>query len=106
MSDDFQQLRKILGGESRLPATPIEFTEVCYRRLLDALQTIGSSQNPCPSDLACLVRHVLRREAELQQGIPQIIQVPRKTYWPDQAVWRQSGIDVLSESSNEFLVQA
>lgn len=89
MTDSFQQLREIIQL-----ADSSQFSEPCQRRLLDALGAVGTSYAPGRGDIASLVRHVLRREDELQGGNQALLKVPRIHPWPDRDTWEQSCMDV------------
>lgn len=101
MSDDFQKLRGVIQGE-----TVGAYVHACYQRLRDAMSGLGLPQGAGPGDLSTLVRHVLRREGELQRGRLQTLRVPRGGSWPDSDGWDLSGVKVLDESSNDFLIEA
>ncbi|MBD1826181.1 DEAD/DEAH box helicase [Microcoleus vaginatus GB1-A2] len=105
MADFFQELRDILQT-GKIPADTSQFSETCYRRLLDALAAAGTPDAPGKGDIAALVRHVLRREDELQGGMPQTLKVPRISSFPNREIWRQSGINVLVEGSDYYLISA
>lgn len=105
MADSFQELRDILQT-GKIPADTSQFSETCYRRLLDALAAAGTPDAPGKGDIAALVRHVLRREDELQGGMPQTIKVPRTSPFPNREIWRQSGINILREGSDYYLISA
>jgi Superfamily II DNA helicase len=68
MADSFQEFRDILQT-GNLPADTSQFSEACQRRLLDALAAVGTPDAPEKGDIAALVRHLLRREDELQGGM-------------------------------------
>jgi ATP-dependent DNA helicase RecQ len=106
MTDSFEELREIIQTGDSLPADLSHFSEACHRRLLDALGAIRSPYAPAGGDIACLVRHVLRREDELQGGISQTLKVPRRHPWPSRETWQQSGIDVLGGDSDTYLISA
>jgi len=106
MTNSFEELREIIQTGGSLPADLSHFSEACHRRLLDALGAIGSPYAPAAGDIACLVRHVLRREDELQGGISQTLKVPRRHPWPNRETWQQSGIDVLGGDSDTYLISA
>ncbi len=108
MTDSFEELREIIQTGGSLPADLSHFSEACHRRLLDALGAIGSPYAPAAGDIACLVRHVLRREDEdLKGGIPQSIKVPRTPPYPlERETWQRCGIKVLREESDYFLISA
>lgn len=106
MSDAFHRLRMILRGEEEMPADSGAFPEVCHKRLLSALRASGSSKAPGPADLACLVRHVLRREDEIQRGNPQNLLVPLKPPWPDRVGWRRFGIEARAAGADHYIVRA
>lgn len=105
MADSFQEFRDILQT-GNLPADTSQFSEACQRRLLDALAAVGTPDAPEKGDIAALVRHLLRREDELQGGMPQIIEVRRTSPFPNREIWRQSGINILRESSDYYLISA
>lgn len=105
MADSFQEFRDILQT-GNLPADTSQFSEACQRRLLDALAAVGTPDAPEKGDIAALVRHLLRREDELQGGMPQTIKVPRTSPFPNREIWRQSGINILREGSDYYLISA
>ncbi|MCC3501840.1 MULTISPECIES: protein DpdF [unclassified Microcoleus] len=105
MADSFQELRDILQT-GKIPANTSQFSEACYRRLLDALAAAGTPDAPEKGDIAALVRHVLRREDERQGGMPQTLKVPPTYPFPHREIWQQSGIDVLVEGSDYYLISA
>jgi len=105
MADSFQDFRDILQT-GNLPADTSQFSEACQRRLLDALAAVGTPDAPEKGDIAALVRHLLRREDELQGGMPQTIKVPRTSLFPNREIWWQSGINILGEGSDYYLISA
>ena len=105
MADSFQEFRDILQT-GNVPADTSQFSEACQRRLLDALAAVGTPDAPEKGDIAALVRHLLRREDELQGGMPQTIKVPRTSPFPNREIWRQSGINILREGSDYYLISA
>lgn len=105
MADSFQELREILQT-GNIPANTSQFSEACYRRLLDALAAAATPDAPGKGDIAALVRHVLRREDELQGGMSQTLKVPRNFPFPNREIWQQSGIDILGEGSDYYLISA
>ncbi len=105
MTDSFQELREILQT-GKIPADISHFSEACQRRLFDALQAVGTPYAAGVGDIASLVRHVLRREDELQGGMPQTLKVPRTRHFPSREIWQQSGIDILGEGSDYYLISA
>lgn len=108
MGDPYQRLREIIAGGLAVPpgGDDPEFPEACHRRLLQALRSTGGVGSPGPVDLACLIRHVLRREQEIQSGASQTTRVPDKSPWPDRHVWEACGVEVLSEGPQGLLVKA
>src|SRR5687767_5321274 len=102
MSDDFQKLRRIIRGEWELLADCESSSDIPYRRLCNALRAIHTTAPPGSSDLACLLRHVLRREGEVQGGNLQRLRVPKIPPWPNRELWCSSGVQVLDESVDEF----
>ncbi len=101
MTDSFQKLREILET-GNIFAERNDFSEVYYLRLLDALRDFPGS-----TDIASLVRHVLRLEDEKQGGNSQtLLKVPRKFPFPERTIWEQASINVLSEDDNYYLISA
>ncbi|MBE9113790.1 ATP-dependent DNA helicase RecQ [Nodosilinea sp. LEGE 07298] len=100
----FQDLANWLGSGFISPLDEKAFAEACQRRLVRALQL------PHPlgqGDIAVLVRHLLRHEMEIQGGASPSLKVPRKTPFPTQReVWERSGIAVLNEGPDFFVVSA
>ncbi|QDV37416.1 protein DpdF [Tautonia plasticadhaerens] len=99
MNDEFQLLRELLAGRSRWPdgaGTDHRFRDRCNGRLFRALRHIGSGspESPGAADLAALVRHVLRREQESQDGASPLVAVPDAPPWPSREQWRRFGIEV------------
>ena len=105
MADSFQELRKIIQT-GKIPADKSHFSEACQRRLLETLDAAGTSYAPGMGDIAALIRQVLRREYEQKSGIPPILKVPRTSLFPDRHIWQQSGIDILSEGAEHYLISA
>ena len=100
----FQDLANWLGSGSISPLDEKALAEACQRRLVRALQL------PHPlgqGDIAALVRHLLRREMEIQGGASPSLKVPRKNPFPTQReVWERSGMTVLNEGPDFFVVSA
>ena len=105
MTDSFQELREILQT-GKIPADKSHFPEACHRRLLETLDAAGTSYAPEMGDIAALLRQVLRREDERQGGMPQTLKVPRTSLFPDREMWQQSGIDILGEGADYYLISA
>ncbi|MEP6485860.1 DEAD/DEAH box helicase [Microcoleus vaginatus GB2-A3] len=106
MADSFQKLREILQIGNKIPADTSQFSEVGYRRLLETLDAAGTSYAPGMGDIAALIRQVLRREYEQKGGIPPTLKVPRISLFPDREMWQQSGIDILIEGADYYLISA
>lgn len=104
MTDSFQALQEILQTGD-IPADLSQFSEACQQRLLAALR-MGTPYSPKAGDLACLIRHILRRQDELHGGIPTFIKVPRTPLYPDRELWQRSGINILGEGSDYYLISA
>lgn len=106
MTDSFQELREILQTRN-VPADTSHFLEHCQRRLIDALRAVGTPYSPGSGDIANLVRHVLRWEDELQGGTSQtLVKVPRIPPFPNRDTWERSGMTVLGEGSDYYLISA
>lgn len=100
------ELREILQT-GNIPADTSQFWEACQQRLLDALRAVGTPYSPGLGDIASLVRHVLRREDELQGGTSQtLLKVPRTPRYPDRSIWQRSGMTVLREGPDYYLISA
>lgn len=121
--DPFEQLRRYLIGETTV--SPVDFTEACQRRLVLAVEALREARRqrkdprpparserqrsiggPGSADLAVLVRHVLRREQELQGGCPQGLLVPVEEPWPAPAQWALFGLEVFEARPGFLRVQA
>ncbi|WP_377480569.1 MAG: protein DpdF [Microcoleus anatoxicus] len=105
MADSFQKLREILQT-GKIPADTSPFSEAGYRRLLETLDAAGTSYAPGMGDIAALIRQVLRREYEQKGGIPPTLKIPRTSLFPDREMWQQSGIDILIEGADYYLISA
>jgi ATP-dependent DNA helicase RecQ len=105
MADSFQELREILQT-GKIPAGTSQFSEVCHGRLLETLGAAGTDCAPGMGDIAAAIRQVLRREYEKKGGIPPTLKVPRTSLFPDREIWQQSGIDILIESADYYLISA
>ena len=105
MADSFQELREILQT-GKIPADKSHFPEACHRRLLETLDAAGTSYAPGMGDIAALIRQVLRREYEQKGGIPPTLKVPRNANFPDREMWKQSGIDILIDGADYYLISA
>lgn len=105
MADSFQELREILQT-GKIPADKSHFPEACHRRLLETLDAAGTSYAPGMGDIAALLRQVLRREYEQKGGIPPTLKVPRNANFPDREMWQQSGIDILIDGADYYLISA
>lgn len=99
MIDSFAALKEfILTGN--IPSD-LSF-EASHQRLINA---INARKMRSPADIACLVRHALRREDQLLGG-ETFIKVPRTFPYPDREIWQKSGIKIVSEGSDYYLVSA
>lgn len=101
MTDSFLELKEILQT-SEIPEDTSDFSEACHRRLLEALRNSVGTR-----DIATLVRHILRREDELQGVTSQtLLKVPKRPPFPDRNIWQETGITVLGEDANTYLISA
>lgn len=101
----FQRVCDYLNQTSNFDLEELKDFESCQLRLLNALE--DSSSKLGVSDVAALVRHVLRHETELQGGISPTLKVPRTSPFPmDRKVWELSSIDVLVENTDFFVLSA
>lgn len=99
MVNSFQALQDFIQTGDR----SFSSFEACHQRLIDAVKAEGRKRSPV--DIACLVRHALRREDELQKG-EAFIKVPRTFPYPDRETWQQSGIKIVGEGSDYYLISA
>ena len=99
MVNSFQALQDFIQTGD----TSFSSFESNHQRLIDAVKAEGRKRSPI--DIACLVRHALRREDELQKG-EAFIKVPRTFPYPDRETWQQSGIKIVGEGSNYYLISA
>ena len=99
MVNSFQALQDFIQTGD----TSFSSFEACHQRLIDAVNAEGRKRSPV--DIACLVRHALRREDELQKG-ETFIKVPRTFPSPDRETWQQSGIKIVGEGSDYYLISA
>ena len=101
----FQQVYDYLSQAPNLNLENLTGFESCQQRLLDALQNSGTQLGV--GDIAALIRHVLRHEAELQGGVSPTIKVPRTPPFPaHRKVWELSGMDILTEKPDSFVLSA
>ena len=101
----FQQIQAYLNGELS-DLAPEDLGETCQQRLLTALQSTGRYA-PGTGDTIALVRHMLRREAELQRGNSPQLKMPRRLPYPRQRqIWEQGSMDILIEDDRLFLLEA
>ena len=86
----------IRGGHSDVQ---LPFENPAHSRLANAVGLIGRgvAASPSASDLASLVRHVLRNEAQqpYNDGTASLV-VPRGAGWPTPEIWRQVGVDAVA----------
>src|SRR5688572_28693966 len=103
MDDRFALLQEVVLGRARLPKDVGSFPELTHRRLLQGLQ--GPTRANA-SDIAGLVRHVLRREEALQGGVPQEWWVPKLAGWPNAEQWRTAAVGIRSDLDGRFRIRA
>ncbi len=101
----FQQVYDYLSQPFNLDPEDLTGFEPCQQRLLNALQDSDSQLSA--GDIAALIRHVLRHEAELQGGVSPTIKVPRTLPFPKhRKTWELSSMDILDEKSDSFVLSA
>ena len=92
----FSDISQILRGWPNVTIPQERFNDPVADRLrftLQGLQTSPSSVRP--SDLASLIRHVLRKESSLTESNA-VLEVPcGLPPWPDELTWRLHGCEVL-----------
>ena len=91
MSENFEDVARALQAWPDIPGHDTELDGPA-RRLLHAAQTGGGE-----ADLAVLLRHVLRADAE-RSGHANSMSVPNEAPWPRASAWRNYGIDAMSTS--------
>jgi ATP-dependent DNA helicase RecQ len=100
----FQQVYDYLSKFPNLNLNDLTGFAVCQRRLLDAL---NSGAEIGANDIVALIRHVLRYEAELQEGVSPTIAVPRiKPFPKDRKTWELSSMEILDEKPDRFVLSA
>lgn len=99
----FQQVYDYLSQPSKSNVEDLTGFKACQKRLIDALQNSRSQLGV--GDIAALVRHVLRHEAELQGGNSPTIRVPRLPPFPEhRRIWELSGMNILDEKPEFFVL--
>lgn len=106
IADQFQFLSDLLQGSVIPPGVDFTFDDNCHDRLYRALLTRGKRHGAGPFDFAVLIRHVLRRESELQGGSSQTIKVPEYGGFPDQQLWSRCGMSILDRRNESILLEA
>lgn len=100
----FQAIADWLRNGAKEGLNEQDFSEACHRRLIRAFQkpeTLGVG------DVAALIRHVLRREMEIQEGGSPSIRIPRQKPFPKKReTWERSGISILREEQDFFVISA
>ena len=100
--DEFEYVRRFLTGDGCPGITDSQnLTVNCNKRLVQTVQ----SGNADVSDIACLVRHVLRRESEKTQTVQQLL-VPRDKGWPSIEEWDCHGVRGVLHPSGFLRVEA
>lgn len=101
--DDFTRLQEFLFNED-MGKNEALFTDTTYRRLANALT---DSNGTGLSDLANLVRGVLRQEAErMNSADSPLLRVPVGKEWPTEEIWHEAGVEVLQVLGNEYVIRA
>ncbi|MCW6036021.1 DEAD/DEAH box helicase [Spirulina subsalsa FACHB-351] len=107
MTHSCQKLINLIQTGDRLPSDCPDWSETSYQRLITALNPPNPKNAPGAGDIASLVRHILRREDELQGGSPQTLKVPRFSPWPThKEIWQKHGFDILVENSLNYVIRA
>lgn len=106
MNDHFQLICDVLRGGAELPPASEVFSEACHERLINALRDVGKRNAPGVTDFACLIRHMLRRETELQAGSSPSIRVLKNSHFPNRLTWESCGVSVLDEQADNYLLRA
>lgn len=94
---DFDPLKQCLAVWPRQSPPDAPFEDHACERLRSVLHGIWHEQNyPGVVDLAGLIQHVIRRQRVLFPTATSW-SVPLRNGWPDTQLWRQSGLNVVSE---------
>jgi ATP-dependent DNA helicase RecQ len=103
MDDRFALLQEIVLGRAPVPKDVTDFRGLTHQRLLRGLQ---GPTRASASDIAGLVRQVLRREEARQGGVPQEWWVPKISGWPTAEQWSAVGVELRSDLENRFRIRA
>ena len=101
----FRALEEQIKGEAKPDRV---FTDPCYARLSDAVQSLddGRPHAPSPLDLAVLARHVMRSyELQTSPGTPIHFWARRGPGWPNPEQWNAVGANARAENGG-FSVRA
>lgn len=111
MTQGYTELQSIIEtgtvGEN-LHINLTNFPENSHQRLLKALSSVNTVYHPTGTDMAGLIRHVLRREdEEIEGGMASTLRVPKADPYPrDRATWENSGMKILREEAQYFTITA
>ncbi len=95
--NDFSRLQRALLAEDYPTELEIPFADEACEMLRRAIVAARlTPQAVGPGDLAGLVRHVLCRAQAVTADAGFFLAVPRKTPWPDDRLWRESGVTVVA----------
>lgn len=100
----FQAIADWLRNGAKEPLNEQDFPEACHGRLIRAFQkpeTLGAG------DIAALIRHILRREMEIQEGGSPSIRISRQKPFPKtRETWERSCMTILREEQDFFVISA
>ncbi|MEH7386755.1 protein DpdF [Bacillus sp. JJ1521] len=100
--EEFQRIREVLF-EKNPSVTPDDFENSYYKRFVKAYFQQRDSLGK--SDLAVLIRAILRYESEKQQ-VPMRLRVPNTTNWPNNLQWEAFGVTVTVEQQDGMIIEA
>jgi len=104
---DFQELRSCLNGQSTLTPNIDDFSVACHKRLLRSIAGNPSASSLGDGDIVALVRHVLRHEAELQNGSSPTLKLSRDNIrLPKTDIWEKAGLNLHEVTPEHFIVSA
>lgn len=103
MDDWFALLQEVVLGKVVTLPDPAAVPEISHRRLLLALRGPARAS---ATDLAGLVRQVLRREEARQGGATQEWWVPKSPGWPSAEQWRAAGVEVRGDLEEQYRIRA
>lgn len=100
--EEFHLIREALFDRN-YDLSSYSFETIYYKRFVKAY--FQSKKSLGLSDLAVLIRAILRYESE-KQGAPMRLRVPNTIDWPSRTLWEKHSVSVKSEQNDSFLIEA